>query len=157
MFDCGVLRGYNTTTFGIWPGGPASSLFPDLLLFFSSENGVITVAIDTTQAVHQLLSFSYDAAINAYIVHRHPFRPDIAISGLAMASDFSGGYVNIHFRPSAENGENSPIYECIYFFSSHKPHDNEVFRCDREQAAQYEPACVHPPCFVTPETITLIS
>ena len=131
-------------------------------MFFSSENGVITVAIDTDSAepilnAIQLLSFSYDAAINAYIVHRHPFRPDIAISGLAMASDFSGGYVNIHFRPSAENGENSPIYECIYFFSSHKPHDNEVFRCDREQAAQYEPACVHPPCFVTPETITLIS
>ena len=161
MFDWGVWRGYNTTTFGIWPGGPASSLFPDLLLFFSSENGVITVAICTGSADAstgiQLLSFSYDVAINAYIVHRQPFYPDIAISGLAIASDFSGGYVNIHFRPSAEDGENSPIYECIYFFSSHKPHDNEVFRCDREQAAQYEPACVHPPCFVTPETITLIS
>jgi len=160
LFDWGVWIGYTTTTFGIWPGGPAFLFFPDLLLFFSSENGVITVAIDTGSADAstgiQFLSFSYDAELNRYIVRRHPFRPDIAISALTIASDFSGGYVTIHFSPSPETPW-APDVPCDYFFTSEKPHANPLFRVDRRQAHQYEPACVHAPCFVTPETITLIS
>ena len=125
-------------------------------MIFSSENAVITVALqiscDASTGI-QFLSFSYDAEHNAYIVHRHPFRSDIAISQVILSPDFSGGLVTIHFHPSLYSTQ-IPV---DYRFSCKAPHSNAAFRCDREQTAQYEPACVHPPCFVTPDAITLIS
>ena len=126
-------------------------------MHFSSENGVITVAIDTGSADAstgiQFLSFSYDAELNRYIVRRHPFRPDIAISQVILSPDFSGGLVTIHFHPTIYSTK-IPV---DYRFSSEKPHDNPLFRVDRRQAHQYEPACVHAPCFVSKDSIAIIS
>ena len=129
-------------------------------MHFSSENGVITVAIDTGSADAstgiQFLSFCYNAEQNRYVVRRHPFRPDIAISSLSLAPDFSGGYVCVHFRPPVDEPDLFEFGTC-YFFSSEKPHDNPLFRVDRRQAHQYEPACVHAPCFVSKDSIAIIS
>ena len=126
-------------------------------MIFSLENGVITVALqlscDASTGI-QYLKFSYDAERNAYTVHRQPFYPDIAISQVVIKSDFSGGYVTIHFKPEASKSWGLPgpegcnfVIPVDYFLIAEKPHDNEAFRCDREQVNQYEPACVHPPSF----------
>jgi len=129
-------------------------------MHFSSENGVITVAIDTGSADVstgiQFLKFSYNAEQNRYVVLRHPFRPDIAISSLSLAPDFSNGYVCVHFRPPVDEPDLFEFGSC-YFFSSRKPAEQAFLRCDREQVNQYEPACVHAPCFVSKDSIAIIS